>query len=133
MTSTSRQFEAVLDRYFETLLVDVPVMAAVAGLPAGEGKLGRLSPAFHDKREKARQSTLRSLETLSPRELSNEQQLDRLALRSSLLKECEDYTRGRHALEPNAPEHFFNILLHELQRGNDQPKRAAKNIRSLLK
>jgi hypothetical protein len=31
-----------------------------------------------------------------------------------LLKECEDYARGRHALEPNAPDQLLNILLHEL-------------------
>jgi uncharacterized protein (DUF885 family) len=133
MTSTSRQFEGILDRYFETLLKDVPVTAAISGLPAGEGKLGRLNPPFQEKRERSRKSTLRSLESISPRELSNEQQLDRLALRSSLLKECEDYARGRHTLEPNAPEQIFGILLHELQRGHDQPSRAAKNIRALLK
>src|SRR5205085_6836873 len=79
------------------------------------------------------QSALRAMETISPRELSNEQQLDRLALRSQLLKECEDYARGRHTFEPNAPDHLLNILLHELMRGDDEPKRAATNLRSLLK
>src|SRR6185503_11701963 len=79
-----------------------------------------------------RLTTLAQLETLSPRELSNEQQLDRLALRSMLLRECEDHERGRTALEPDAPERVLNILLHELIRGDDEPKRAAGNIRSLL-
>jgi len=73
------------------------------------------------------------METISPRDLSNEQQLDRLALRSQLLKECEDFARGRHTLEPTGPEHLLNILLHELMRGGDEPKRAARNLRSLLK
>ncbi len=59
--------------------------------------------------------------------------MDRLALRSQLLKECEDYARGRHTLEPNAPEQLLNILLHELQRGDDEPARAARNLRALLK
>ena len=134
MNKTSGQFEGLLSRYFETLLEDVPTFAAAyAGVPAGEGKLGRLTPEFNSKRAKERQLALRALENISPRELSNEQQLDRLALRSQLLKECEDHARGRHALEPNAPDHLLNILLHELMRGDDEPQRAAKNLRSLLK
>lgn len=134
MNEISQQFEGLLSRYFETLLKDVPTFAAAyAGLPSGEGKLGRLTPDFQKKREKERQSALRALEDISPRDLSNEQQLDRLALRSQLLKECEDYARGRHAIEPNAPDHLLNILLHELMRGDDEPQRAARNLRSLLK
>lgn len=134
MNKTSSQFEGLLTRYFESLLKDVPTFAtAYAGLSFGEGKLGRLTPDFHKKREKQRRSALRALEDISPRELSNEQQLDRLALRSQLLRECEDHARGRHALEPNAPDHLLNILLHELMRGDDEPQRAAKNLRSLLK
>src|ERR1035438_586180 len=105
MNKTASQFEGLLSRYFETLLQDNPTFSTMsAGLRDGEGKLGRLSLVFHRKRERERQSALRALEGISPRELSNEQQLDRLALRSLLLKECEDYARGRHALEPNAPE-----------------------------
>ena len=76
---------------------------------------------------------MRALDKVSPRESTNEQQLDRLALRSQLLKESEDYARGRHALEPNAPDHLLGILLHELMRGDDDPARAARNLRSLLK
>src|SRR5262245_62652219 len=134
MNKTSSQFEGLLSRYFETLLEDVPTFAAAyAGVPAGEGKLGRLTPDFYKKREKERLSALRALENISPRELSNEQQLDRLALRSQLRKECEDDARGRHTLEPNAPDHLLNILLHELMRGDDEPQRAAKNLRALLK
>ena len=134
MNKSSSHFEGLLSRYFETLLRDIPTFAAAyAGLPSGEGKLGRLTPDFHKKREKERQSALRALEDVSPRELTNEQQLDRLSLRSQLLKECEDDARGRHTLEPNAPDHLLNILLHELMRGDDEPQRAAKNLRSLLK
>jgi uncharacterized protein (DUF885 family) len=134
MNKTSSRFEGLLSRYFETLLTDVPTFAAAyAGLPSGEGKLGRITSDFYTKRERERQATLRALENISPRELTNEQHLDRLALRSQLLKECEDYTRARHTLEPNAPDHLLNILLHELMRGDDEPQRAAKNLRSLLK
>jgi uncharacterized protein (DUF885 family) len=134
MNKTSSQFEGLLSRYFEKLLKDVPTFAtAYAGLPSGEGKLERPTAEFYTKREKERQSALRTLENISPRELSNEQQLDRLALRSQLLKECEDFARGRHTLEPNAPDHLLNILLHELMRGDEEPQRAAKNLRALLK
>ena len=134
MNRTAKQFEGLLARYFETLLQDNPTFSTIcAGLRDGEGKLGRLTLDFHAKRERERQSALRALEGVSPRELTGEQQLDRLALRSLLLKECEDYARGRHALEPNAPDQLLNILLHELQRGDDEPRRAARNLRSLLR
>jgi uncharacterized protein (DUF885 family) len=133
MNRTATQFEGLLACYFETLLQDNPTFSTLcAGLRDGEGKLGCLTLGFQKKRERERQSALRALEGISPRELSNEQQLDRLALRSLLLKECEDYARGRHTLEPNAPDQLLNILLHELQRGDDEPRRAARNLRSLL-
>jgi uncharacterized protein (DUF885 family) len=133
MNQTQKVFEGLLTRYFERVLEDVPTLAAINGIESAEGKLGRLSLEFQRKRERERQVALRALESVSPRELDNEQQLDRLALRSQLLKETEDFSRGRHALEPSAPEHLLNILLHELQRGDDEPKRAARNLRSLLK
>ena len=134
MNRTAKQFEGLLTRYFEGLLHDNPTFATIgAGLRDGEGKLGRLTRDFHKQRERATQAALRALEGVSPRELTGEQQLDRLALRSLLLKESEDYARGRHALEPSAPDQLLNILLHELQRGDDEPRRAARNLRSLLK
>jgi uncharacterized protein (DUF885 family) len=134
MNRTVTQFEGLLARFFETLLHDNPTLATIAaGLRDGEGKLGSLTLDYQNKRERERQSTLRALEGVSPRELSPEQQLDRLALRSLLLKESEDYARARHALEPIAPDQLLNILLHELQRGDDEPRRAARNLRSLLR
>jgi uncharacterized protein (DUF885 family) len=134
MNGTVKQFEGLLARYFETLLQDNPTFSTIcAGLRDGESKLGRLTLDFHAKRERERRSALRALEGVSPRELTGEQQLDRLALRSLLLKECEDHARGRHALEPSAPDQLLNILLHELMRGDDEPRRAARNLRSLLK
>src|ERR1017187_8241385 len=134
MNRTAKQFEGLLARYFETLLEDNPTFSTIAtGLRDGEGKLGRLTLDYQKKRERERQFALHALEGLSPRELSNEQQLDRLALRSLLLKESEDYARARHALEPIAPDQLLNILLHQLQRGDDEPRHAARNLRSLLR
>ena len=134
MNRTAKQFEGLLTRFFETLLHDNPTFSTIAaGLRDGEGKLGRLTLDYQQKRERERQAALRALEGISPRELSSEQQLDRLALRSLLLKECEDYARGRHTLEPIAPDQLLNILLHELQRGDDEPRRASRNLRSLLR
>lgn len=133
MNNTAARFEGLLDRYFESLLLDVPAYAAIQGVRTAEGRLGELSPAFIARRERARQRALRGLDRLSPHGLTNEQQLDRLALRSLLLKECEDHVRGRHGLEPNAPEQLLGILFHELQRGDDEPARAARNLRSLLR
>lgn len=133
MRNTAARFEGLLDRYFEILLRDTPTYATVMGIRAAEGKLGRLGLRDELKRQRRREAALRELDTLSPRELSNEQQLDRLALRAMLLKESEDFVRGRHTLEPNAPDQLLNILFHELMRGDDEPTRAARNLRSLLK
>src|SRR5215469_9899614 len=133
MDNSSRQFEGLLDRFFERLLKDVPTFAAVQGIRSAEGKLGRLTLEFHQHREKERQFALRAMDEVSPRDLNSEQQLDRLALSSLLLKECEDYARERHTLEPNGPAQLLDILLHELMRGDDEPARAARNLRSLLK
>lgn len=134
MNTAGKQFEAILSRYFERFLEDVPTFATtLAGLRSAEGKLGSLAPEFYEKREKERQRALRSLEGISPRDLTNEQHLDRLALRSLLLRECEDFARGRHHLEPAAPEVFLNTVLHELLRGDDEPRRAAANLRSLFR
>ena len=80
-----------------------------------------------------RLKALADLESLSPSELSNDQQLDRLAFRSQLLRECEDFGRRRHTLDPGALDHVLNILLHELQRGEEEPARVARNLRSLLR
>lgn len=133
MKRTSLQFEGLLDRYFETLLAGHPVYAAYAGLKAGEGKLGHATNEFVQQQERLRQRSLSALDDLSPRDLTGEQQLDRLALRSRLLRECEDFARRRHTLEPGAIDLVLGIVLHELQRGEDEPKRAARNLRSLLK
>lgn len=132
MKKMPARFEGLLDCYFEKLLHDTPTLAAVVGIRSAEGKLGELSPRSQARREVARQAALGELETVSPRALTSEQNLDRLALRSVLLKECEDFARGRHALEPNAPDQLLNILFHELMRGDDEPARAARNLRSLL-
>src|SRR5437899_2461657 len=87
MTTASSQFEGLLDRYFEAELAENPPYAALAGLKSGEGMLGHATLALEQKREARRVSLLRALDAISPRELSNEQQLDRLALRSRLLRE----------------------------------------------
>ncbi len=131
--NTSSLFEGLLDRYFEAVLADNPTSAAVAGIQSARGKLGRASLAFEAKQQKRRQQALAQLDRLSPRELSREQQLDRLALRSLLLRECEDFERGRHRLDPGALDSVLNILLHELQRGEDEPQVVARNLRSLLR
>src|SRR2546423_227173 len=131
---TTNTFEGLLDRYFEELLKDVPSFAVTCGgLRSGEGKLEQWNPRFLKSRETERQKALRALEAISPRELSNEQHLDRLALRNQLLKESEDYARRRHELEPNAPDLLLHLLLHELMRADDEPARAARNLRALLK
>jgi uncharacterized protein (DUF885 family) len=134
MDKAKGKFEGLLSRYFERLLEDDPIFATItAGVPTGEGKLGSIGSRFHAMRQRQRQLALAELDKQSPAELSNEQQIDRLALCSKLLRECEDYARCRHQIEPNAPEQLLGILFHELRRGQDKPQRAVANLRSLLK
>ncbi len=82
MQETSRRFEGLLDHYFETLLAAEPIQAAVAGVRDGEGRLGKADARHAQRREGQRQAALRELDAVSPRELTNEQQLDRLGLRA---------------------------------------------------
>ena len=130
---TQRAFEGILDEYFEGVLEDYPMMANELGLRVGEGRLGTVGLGFEKRQEKRRQNTLAALEGLAVNELHAEQHLDRLALRSQLLAECEDFARGMHGLEPDGVDAVFGILLHELQRGEDEPARARRNIRGILK
>ena len=128
-----REFERILDRYFKEVLADHPVIANELGLRSGEGKLGNVGLVFERRQEKRRCRTLGELDQLAVNELTGEQHLDRLALRAQLLAECEDFARGKHVLEPDAVDFVFGVLLHELQRGEDEPSRARRNIRGILK
>jgi uncharacterized protein (DUF885 family) len=131
--SDSSAFEGLLDRYFTRVLADYPVLANFTGLREGEGKFGRATPEFEEKQERHRQKTLLGLDAISPGTLSPEQHIDRLALRSQLHRESEDYQRGRHKMDPGAIDQVLHVMLHELQRGDDEPERAAANLRSLLR
>ncbi len=124
MSDYSRKFDRLVDRYFKTRLRDNPLEAAYAGLTSGEGQLGAATKAHVKHRELARQTALRELDSISPGDLSNEQQLDRLAFRSSLVRGCEDHEWGRARKDPDALDRVLNILLHELQRGEDEPRHA---------
>jgi uncharacterized protein (DUF885 family) len=128
-----KRFEGLLDRYFEGYLKDNPLAAAASGIRAAEGKLGRADARAVQREQRRRLKALAELETINPRELSNEQHLDRLALQTQLRREVEDHERGTHRLNPEGPEALMNALLQELQRGEDTPARAATNLRSLLK
>jgi uncharacterized protein (DUF885 family) len=132
MSRGEPQFDALLDRYFKAALTDNPAWAASAGIQSARGRLGRAGAAFELRQQRRRQSALKQLDSLSPGALTGEQHLDRLAVRSQWLRECEDFERGRHTLDPNALDAVLNSLLHELQRAEDEPRRVAKNIRSLL-
>lgn len=128
----SARFEGFLDRTFERRLSDQPILAATQGIQDGEGRLPRATRAAETRRLRENQEALGQLDTFNPRDLSPDQHLDRLALRSLLRREVEDHQRGRAGLEPAAVETLLNILLHELQRGVHAPARAAGNLRSLL-
>ncbi|MBI5800935.1 MAG: DUF885 domain-containing protein [Verrucomicrobia bacterium] len=133
MNATQRAFESLLDRHFSTALADNPVWANHTGLRAGEGRLGRATLSHLQRQQKRRCQTLAALDALNPRELSNEQHLDRLALRAMLNMECEEFSRGKHELEPGALDTVLNLLQHELLRSDDEPARARKNILGVLR
>ena len=131
--SDAKRFESLLSRYFEGALADNPVWANHTGLREGEGKLGCATLVHLQRQERRRRKTLAALDAFNPRELSNEQHLDRLALRAMLNKECEDFALARHELNPGALDFLLNALQYELQRGDDQPARARRNILGVLR
>src|SRR5277367_2800326 len=133
MSAHSNQFETLLDRYFKQLLAENPTLATEAGISSARGKLGPVSLDHERRWQQIRLKTLAELERISPGSLSNEQHLDRLALRSQLLRECEDFERSRFALNPSGLNQVLHLLLYELQRGEDEPSRVAGNLRSLLR
>ncbi len=131
--SDPKRFEKLLGRYFQAALAEDPVWANYAGLRAGEGKLGRATLPHLQRQDKRRRQTLAALDAINPRGLTNEQHLDRLALRALLNRECEDFDLARHTLQPGALDLVLNVLQHELQRGDDEPARARRNILGLLR
>ena len=76
--------------------VDRHARALVPRCAQGDGQLG---PAA-----KGELGGAASVLARAPRELSNEQHLDRLALRAMLNRECEDFARGEHELAPGGLE-----------------------------
>ncbi len=109
------------------------MLATYTGLMSGEGRLDPASLKSAEREQARRQKALRELESISPGDLTPEQHLDRLALSNMLLKEVHDFSRARHTMDPSAPDQFMSILRHEVQRGEDEPKRAAANLVSLLR
>jgi len=132
MKSNSRTFEQLLDGYFNSFYADHPADATYVGFSSGEGRLNNVTLPALSRQHRRRQAALANLDTIAPSALSNEQNLDRLAFRARLLREHEDFERGRHTLDPSGIDAVFEFLLRELQRGETNPKRAVNNIRSLL-
>ena len=133
MPKTSEIFEELLKNYFNNYYATHPSDATYVGLKSGEGKMNSVSFSSLNRQQKKRKDALSKLDKIPPSNLSNEQNLDRLAFRSRLLRECEDFEREKHALDPKGIDEVLEFLLQELQRSETEPKRAAKNIRSLLK
>jgi len=133
MNSIAKSFEALLDDYFATFYREHPADATYVGLRSGEGRLNPGTLTTLRRQHRRRQAALAKLDTIAPSALSNEQNLDRLAFRARLLRECEDIERGRHTLDPSGLDEVFEFLMREMQRGETEPRRAARNIRSLLK
>jgi uncharacterized protein (DUF885 family) len=82
MKKESAGFERLIARYFERLLAENPMQAASVGLASGRGYLGTATSAFEKRWQDLRKQALAALDAISPGELGNEQQLDRLAWRS---------------------------------------------------
>ncbi|MBQ95654.1 MAG: DUF885 domain-containing protein, partial [Actinobacteria bacterium] len=132
MSSVPKAFEKLLNDYFNQFFTSHPADATYVGLTSGEGQFNTATLPALRRQHRLRQAALAKLDTIAPSALSNEQNLDRLAFRARLLRECEDFERGRHTLNPSGLDEVFEFLMREMQRGETEPKRAAKNIRSLL-
>ena len=133
MNSIAKTFESLLDDYFATFYREHPADATYVGLRSGEGRLNPGTLSALRRQHRRRLTALAKLDTIAPSALSNEQNLDRLAFRARLLRECEEFERGRHTLDPSGLDEVFEFLLREMQRGEAEPNRAARNIRNLLK
>jgi len=122
LNRTTKPIRRALARYFETLLHDNPTFSTLARLREGRRKLGRLTLDFQKKRERERHPTLRALEGISRANCRASSSLTGWRCAALLLKECEGLrSRPPTRLEPIAPTPLLNILLHELQRGDDEP------------
>ncbi|MAH76496.1 MAG: DUF885 domain-containing protein, partial [Verrucomicrobiales bacterium] len=117
MSSSPKQFEQLLDEYFNQFYADHPADATYVGLSSGEGRFNTATLPALSRQHRRRQTALAKLDTIAPSALSNEQNLDRLAFRARLLRECEDFERGRQALNPLGLDEVFDYLLREMQRG----------------
>ena len=133
MPSHLAVFEELLDEYFTNYYAEHPADATYMGIESGEGRLNIATLAALRRQNKRRRTALAKIDTIAPSTLSNEQNLDRLAFRARLLRECEDFNRGRHTLDPSGLDELFGCLLREMQRGETESKKAAQNIRSLLR
>ena len=71
-----------------------PTLLMLASIPRAASLVRQRSPT-KSAGMAIRKEALAELESLSPRELTNEQHLDRLAFRGQLLRECEDFENGR--------------------------------------
>ena len=110
--------------------------AAVVGIQNARGRLGHATPGFRSESRKTTPTNAGPprFPQVAAGNFSREQQLDRLALRSSLLLECEGIlSAGGTDSIRNALDAVLNILLFELQRGEDEPQAVAANLRSLLR
>ncbi len=131
-SSTKKDFETLLENYFSATLEDHPTWANSLGIKSAEGKLEEPTLRLIRKGEKRRQKALSVLGEMSVHQLEPDQQLDRLAFRAMLVAESEDFKRGVHLMDPSAVDDLFGVLLHEMQRGEDEPARAKRNIRNIL-
>ena len=115
MRSDSRTFEKLLDNYFNTYYREHPADAAHVGLCSGESRFNPATLNALRRQQTRRRVALAKLDTIAPSALTNEQNLDRLAFRTRLLRECEEFDRGRHELDPDGIEKVLGLLLKELQ------------------
>ena len=96
MSSVPKAFEKLLNDYFNQFFTSHPADATYVGFTSGEGQFNTATLPALRRQHRLRQAALAKLDTIAPSALSNEQNLDRLAFRARLLRECEDFERGRH-------------------------------------
>ena len=132
MNSVSKAFEKLLDDYFNDFMpITLPMRPTWASPPAKANSTKPPSRYF-DGNIAGGRLPLAKLDTIAPSALSNEQNLDRLAFRARASCASARILNRDDMLDPHGLDQVFDFLLREMQRGETEPKRAAKNIRSLL-
>lgn len=109
------QLRELMDRIWDFELTEYPLLATDVGDPRGQDRLARNTLADHARRDQKAAEFLKQLESIDPKTLSDEDQIDWELVRRKLVTDRADYRLGLHLMPINNRE-GFHIGLPELPR-----------------